>query len=102
MSTYALVFALSVLAGFPAAEASSSDRADLIQAQAQSGQTYRRDDWRRDDWRDHPSPRELRRVLSDCHRDVRTHWINGARVTHRHVGDNCEVRIVHRSTVPND
>ncbi len=30
----------------------------------------------------------------DCHRDVRTHWINGLKIRHRHVGDDCQVREV--------
>jgi len=31
---------------------------------------------------------------ADCHRDVRTHRINGVKIRHRHVGDNCQVREV--------
>ena len=34
----------------------------------------------------------------DCHRDIRTHWINGVKVRHRHVGDDCRVREVRTST----
>lgn len=34
----------------------------------------------------------------DCHRDVRTHRIGGVMVTHRHVGDNCQIRVVRKST----
>lgn len=30
----------------------------------------------------------------DCHRDVRTHRIGGVLVTHRHVGEDCQVRVV--------
>ncbi|MBL8576714.1 MAG: hypothetical protein JNK47_05785 [Mesorhizobium sp.] len=30
----------------------------------------------------------------DCHRDVRTHRINGVKIRHRHVGDSCQVREV--------
>lgn len=30
----------------------------------------------------------------DCHRDVRTHRIDGTRIRHRHVGDGCAVREV--------
>ena len=37
----------------------------------------------------HGKPRPV-----DCHRDVRTHRIGGVKVTHRHVGDNCQVRVV--------
>jgi hypothetical protein len=37
----------------------------------------------------HSRPRPV-----DCHRDVRTHRIGGVKVTHRHVGDNCQVRQV--------
>ena len=33
---------------------------------------------------------------ADCHRDVRTHRIGGVKVTHRHVGDNCQVRPVQK------
>lgn len=33
----------------------------------------------------------------DCHRDVRTHRIGGVKVTHRHVGDNCQVRVVRQA-----
>lgn len=32
----------------------------------------------------------------DCHRDVRTHRIGGVMVTHRHVGDNCQIRQVRK------
>lgn len=31
---------------------------------------------------------------ADCHRDVRTHRINGVKIRHRHVGDDCRVREV--------
>ena len=31
---------------------------------------------------------------ADCHRDVRTHRINGVRIKHRHVGSDCSVREV--------
>lgn len=52
-----------------------------------------------DDCRDAASRkrRNLRDVLEDCHRDVRTHRIYGARIKHRHVGPNCEVREVRTS-----
>ncbi len=33
----------------------------------------------------------------DCHRDVRTHRIYGERVRHRHVGENCAVRVVRQA-----
>jgi hypothetical protein len=33
---------------------------------------------------------------ADCHRDVRTHRIGGVKITHRHVGDNCQVRPVQK------
>lgn len=33
----------------------------------------------------------------DCHRDVRTHRIGGVKVTHRHVGDNCQIRQVRKA-----
>ncbi len=31
---------------------------------------------------------------ADCHRSVRTHWIFGILIRHRHVGDRCTVREV--------
>lgn len=37
-----------------------------------------------------------RRKPADCHRDVRTHRIGGVMVTHRHVGDRCQVRVVRK------
>ncbi len=33
---------------------------------------------------------------ADCHRSVRTHWINGVLLRHRHVGKDCAVREVKR------
>ena len=33
---------------------------------------------------------------ADCHRDERTHWINGMKIRHRHVGDDCRVREVRK------
>lgn len=38
------------------------------------------------------------RKLVDCHRDVRTHRINGVMLRHRHVGPNCEIREVRQSS----
>jgi hypothetical protein len=35
---------------------------------------------------------------ADCHRDVRTHRVGGVKLTHRHVGDDCRIREVRRST----
>lgn len=49
------------------------------------------------------SPVRVRRPvpLPDCHRAPREHHIPGmGRVYHRHVGPNCEIRIIRRSTVP--
>lgn len=64
-------------------------------AQIPSGIRSRdRDDRHRDE------RRHERRQTADCHRDVRTHRINGAMVTHRHVGSNCAVRVVRRSSEP--
>lgn len=40
--------------------------------------------------------RNARKRPYDCHRDVRTHRINGVMVTHRHVGDRCQVRVVQK------
>jgi hypothetical protein len=37
-----------------------------------------------------------RRKPADCHRDVRTHRIGGTMITHRHVGDRCQVRVVRK------
>lgn len=39
-----------------------------------------------------------RRKPADCHRDVREHRIGGVMLRHRHVGDDCQVREVRRST----
>ena len=61
-------------------------------AQAQPGSSSRRDDQR--------NRQREQRALADCHRDVRTHRINGVMVTHRHVGANCAVRVVNRSSEP--
>ena len=66
-------------------------------AQAEGGRSFRREEI---EDRDRSYRRELRRTIVDCHRDVRTHRIGGERVRHRHVGDNCEVRIVRQSTQP--
>lgn len=33
---------------------------------------------------------------ADCHRDVRTHRIDGVKLTHRHVGETCQVRVVRK------
>lgn len=104
MKTPSVHFALcaSLLAGFvvvanamppPAGPRSPSFAA--VQVQAEGGRSFRRSD--RDDERHR---RELRRRIADCHRDVRTHRINGERVRHRHVGENCDVRIVRKSTEP--
>jgi hypothetical protein len=40
--------------------------------------------------------RNIQKRPYDCHRDVRTHRINGVMVTHRHVGDRCKVRVVQK------
>lgn len=39
-----------------------------------------------------------RNQLVDCHGDIRTHWIGGSLVTHRHIGDDCDIRIVNQGT----
>ena len=41
--------------------------------------------------------RYVRKKPFDCHRDVRTHRIGGAMVTHRHVGDRCQIRQVRQA-----
>lgn len=38
------------------------------------------------------------RGLVDCHRDVRTHRVNGVMLRHRHVGPNCQIREVRQSS----
>jgi len=38
----------------------------------------------------------VRKRPFDCHRDIRTHRIGGVMVTHRHVGDRCQVRVVRK------
>ena len=43
-----------------------------------------------------PEPKVERRKPADCHYDVRTHRINGVMVTHRHIGDRCEIRRVQK------
>lgn len=48
--------------------------------------------------RDRPDDHDWRR--GDCHRDVRTHRVDGVRLRHRHVGDDCRIREVRSSGVP--
>ena len=36
------------------------------------------------------------RKPADCHRNVRTHRIDGFMIRHRHVGENCAVREVRK------
>jgi hypothetical protein len=43
-------------------------------------------------------PRGRQGQPADCHRDVRTHRVGGVKLTHRHVGDDCQIREVRRST----
>lgn len=38
------------------------------------------------------------RQPTDCHRDVLEHRINGVKIRHRHVGGNCQVRIVRQAS----
>lgn len=40
--------------------------------------------------------RNIRKRPFDCHRDIRTHRIGGVMVTHRHVGDRCQIRVVRK------
>jgi hypothetical protein len=85
----------------PQAFSQSSDITVL--AQADGGTSSRRDEIIRQGARDGAPPsyrRQLRGTIVDCHRDVRTHRINGEMVRHRHVGDNCEIRIVRQSSEP--
>lgn len=44
-----------------------------------------------------PSDFEQRSHRRDCHRDVRTHRIGGVLVRHRHVGSDCQIRIVRKA-----
>lgn len=44
------------------------------------------------------SSKSGRRDLSDCHRSIQTHRINGVMVKHRHVGPDCAIRIVGTSS----
>ena len=47
------------------------------------------------------APRQnQRRQIVDCHRDVRTHRIDGVMLRHRHVGDDCRVREVRQVNEP--
>lgn len=41
---------------------------------------------------------EIRRPSADCHRDVRTHRVDGVMLRHRHVGDDCRIREVRSSS----
>lgn len=93
----AVVFAVSAMP--PTAVIAHEAGEEVMVAQAQSGRTVRRSDTERGrpERREH---RERRPVYADCHRDVRTHRINGEMVTHRHVGADCAVRVVRRSTEP--
>ncbi|MEO3385186.1 hypothetical protein [Mesorhizobium sp. CAU 1741] len=86
-------------------EAAASGSIVTAQVPAPQGSRSRdRDDRYRDRYdnraRDRYDRRPERRQFADCHRDVRTHRINGALVTHRHVGSNCSVRAVRRSSEP--
>ena len=88
-----LVAAILVVMGTVALPRMHDTRASetpVVTAQAQSGSSVRRDDLQQ----------QLRTRPVDCHRDVRTHRINGVLVRHRHVGDNCEVRVVRQSSEP--
>jgi hypothetical protein len=79
----------------------------IVTVQAQGTNTYRNRDRehfeRPSDRFERPRDRvQQRRQYVDCHRDVRTHRIDGYMLTHRHVGDRCTVRTVNRSsqTIP--
>ena len=106
MKSPSILFALSasLLSAFiivvnampPRTFSQSMSREPVLLAQADGGRSFRRSDLEGEERR----RREFRRPVVDCHRDVRTHRINGELVRHRHVGDNCEVRIVRQSTAP--
>ena len=40
------------------------------------------------------------RRYADCHRDVRTHRVDGMMLRHRHVGNNCAIREARRNSSP--
>jgi hypothetical protein len=42
-----------------------------------------------------------RRPSADCHRDARTHRVDGVMLRHRHVGDDCRIREIRSSSVGN-
>lgn len=69
-------------AALPALIASSAVASGLPPASSKPPQTY--------------EERNIRKRPYDCHRDIRTHRINGVMVTHRHVGDRCQVRVVQK------
>lgn len=46
-----------------------------------------------------PVAAEAPRRAADCHRDAREHVVPGrGRVYHRHVGPDCEIRVIRRSS----
>lgn len=95
----AVVFAGSIMP--PTVVVAHESEEMLLAAQAQSSRTVRRADRERDHGRyERHEHRNERRTPADCHRDVRTHRINGEMVTHRHVGPDCAIRVVRRSTEP--
>jgi hypothetical protein len=48
-----------------------------------------------------PVPERKALPARDCHRDVRRHFVPGAGVIlHRHVGEDCAIRRVNRSSEP--
>lgn len=75
----------------PISQASVISQAQAEGRQGEGGRAVRRKD---------DVQRQAPRHDRDCHRDVRTHRIMGEMVTHRHVGSNCDVRIVNRSGQP--
>ena len=80
--------------------ATASPSEELRLAQAEGGRSYRDGDRMREPRRTERGRQRDRSEIVDCHRDVRTHRINGRMVTHRHVGDDCRIRVVNQSSVP--
>lgn len=81
--------------------ASAGERDVMVAQRAESGSVRQRlEENSHRNRHDHRPPRHAapRNQLVDCHRDIRTHWIGGSIVTHRHVGEDCQVRIVNQGT----
>jgi hypothetical protein len=102
-----LAFVLSAVAGVllgALVMQPSMAHGQTIQAEQQTGgqssRVYRRGEVPAETKQQRRRDTQSTQAPVDCHRDVRTHRIDGVMVTHRHVGPNCEVRIVRRSSEP--